>query len=301
MNLTADLRTEILETLPHQPKHRAVLEAMYIGDLLIIFWNWVNRIPPARHYTVHRSDTLNANPLAQEPSYREPLEHIVQLLASGQEVTRHLSRRITTGYQPQQSKKNLKRRQDLDLLLNDWGVHHLHLTTIIEPDGFVRRSKPLLFAVFREDNAYLIDIMSHSNWARDSIPEIILRNWPQAGLIHELKGVIGSRQGFTEHERIQLRNSGVVSPIEMDGKVFIFATGLSSAGTSMLAVRAAGQLLDTLKRFEDYLTLHPDYIAEAFQEKGVALPERLELHFTFLQSGYGVVEKTSGFLFRLTS
>ncbi|WP_439486800.1 hypothetical protein [Blastomonas fulva] len=301
MNLIADLRIEILETLPHQPEHRAVLEAMHISDLLIIFLNWVNRIPPPRHYTVHRSDALKANPLAQEPSYREPLEHIIDLLASEQEVTPHLSKRIKTGYEPQQSQKNLKRRRDLDLLLNDWGVHHLHLTTIVESDGFVRRSKLLLFAAFLGDNAYLIDIMSHDDWARDAIPEIILRNWPQAGLIHELPSVLGMRHSRTEKDRMQLRNNGMASPIEMDDKVFAFTPGLSTAGTSLRAVRAADQMLDTLKRFKNHLRHHPDYIAVAFQQKGIALPEKLDLHFTFLQSGYGVIEKTSGFLFRFTS
>ena len=39
-------------------------------------------------------------------------------------------------------------RPDLDLLLNNWGVHHLHISSIVEPDGFVKRDGPLLFVSF---------------------------------------------------------------------------------------------------------------------------------------------------------
>ncbi len=52
-------------------------------------------------------------------------------------------------YEPttSRSSKN-QRRSDLVLLMAEWGIHHLHLSTVMEADGFVRRTKDLLFAFF---------------------------------------------------------------------------------------------------------------------------------------------------------
>ena len=53
-----------------------------------------------------------------------------------------------------------------DDLYNDWGIHHLHLTSIRDKhpkyEYFVARSDYLLFAIFKESAAYFIDIYPHS-------------------------------------------------------------------------------------------------------------------------------------------
>jgi hypothetical protein len=300
MNLVADLRAEILRTLPHRPAHRSDLEAMETSELLVVYWNWMNRGPPRYRYRVHRSDALGANPLAHTEPYGSSLEHIVALLETGAAVTPHLSRGIKIGFQPQRTpKKNLKRRRDLDLLLNDWGVHHLHLTTVVESDGFVTRSGPLLFAAFRGTNAYLIDILEHQTWASDAIPHTIIRNWPGAGLIHEVKGVLGSRESYSESEKLALRQACIEVPFEVEGRVFQFGPALSTAGTSHLAVRGADRVLATLERFERLLQTHPNHIADTLASAGVKAPVVLDMRFVFLDSGYGVFERNTNFLFRL--
>lgn len=251
MDLIADLRSEILATLPHRPVDRAALEAMDTGELLIVYWNWMSRGPPRQHYNVHRSKELNANPLASAGRYGTALQHIIHLLESGSAVTPHLSRGITIGFETWRGPaKNLKRRRDLDLTLNDWGVHHLHLSTTIEADGFATRSGSLLFAVFRGKDAYLIDILDHQGWASDAIPLTILRNWPDAGLMHELNGVLGSREKYSAAEKLELRRAGIATPFEFEGKTYMFTSALSTAGTSHLAVMGAARVLDTIRNFE---------------------------------------------------
>lgn len=300
MDLIADLRSEILAALPHRPEDRAALGAMATSHLLIAYWNWMNRGPPQLQYKIHRSTELDDNPLTSAEPYRTALQHIVQLLEAGSTVTPHLSRGIAFGFDPNQgTKKNLKRRRDLDLMLNDWGVHHLHLSTSIEADGFVTRTRPLLFAAFRGSDAYLIDILDHSGWASDAIPLTILHNWPSAGLMHELKGFLGAGEAYSANEKLALREAGIETPFEFEGKTYLFRSGLTTAGTSHLAVRGAGQLLDTIAAFEKLLRDRPHYIAETLTEGGVTPPPEPDLHFVFLQSGYGVVERKTNSLFRL--
>jgi hypothetical protein len=71
-------------------------------------------------------------------------------------------------------------------MLNDWGVHHLHISTQVGVDGYVRRGGPLLFPVFRPQVAYLIDIMGHRDWTRHHVLEMLATEWPNEGAIHDL-------------------------------------------------------------------------------------------------------------------
>ena len=45
----------------------------------------------------------------------------------------------------------MHQKNDRDLLIADWGIHHLHFSTQIESDGFVIRTRDLLSAYFAPD------------------------------------------------------------------------------------------------------------------------------------------------------
>ena len=82
---------------------------------------------------------------------------IVRAIEAGEDLTPRLSRGVKTAYEPKPMRdKRLHRRRDLDLLIADWGVHHLHLGTTVCADGFVERGDDLLFAAFGDDTAYLL-------------------------------------------------------------------------------------------------------------------------------------------------
>ena len=51
-----------------------------------------------------------------------------------------------------------------DDLLNDWDIYHLHLGTNLHIDGFVKRTGPMLFVRFNEQNAYFKNVMGHGSW-----------------------------------------------------------------------------------------------------------------------------------------
>ena len=84
-------------------------------------------------------------------------------------------------------------------------------------------------------------------------------------------------------------------------QTYLFRSALTTAGSSHLAVRGAGQLLDTIAAFEKLLREHPRYIADTLTEGGITPPSAPDLHFVFLQSGYGVVERQMNSLFRLAN
>lgn len=180
MNFEDDIRRQILAELPHDSSLAAELAQKSVRDLLILYRNWPGRLIQPKPRKVHRSQELLRNPLCGDPAIKPGIELIITELEQGTNVNPHLSRDIRVGYQPKPAAKSgrASRRRDLDLLLNDWGVHHLHPSTQTEADRFMKRSSPLLFAVFRPGDAYLIDIVvSHSGWrARTS-----LGSWPRNG------------------------------------------------------------------------------------------------------------------------
>jgi len=209
---------------------------------------------------VHRSNALLNNTLATDQAYQLALEQIVANLESGQDITPFLSRGLKHGYESPNSRKpsHLGGRRDLDLLLNDWGVHHLHLSTNLDSDNFVKRTKHVLFAVFRPSDAYLIDIMEHGDWTRDHILKVMIKDWPHAGLVHQLNGVVGLETPVYESDRKGIRNAGINTPFEFGGKVYMPAAGLTGAGTSVWITTAANRLFHAVASFRRQLTEDPE-------------------------------------------
>jgi hypothetical protein len=300
MDFDADIREYVLKALPHRAADADALAELDVSQLLIIYVNWRERFVPQNARAVHISDELRTNPLITEGALSSPFKEICRKIERGGDLTPHLSRKIATGFeQPKSSKKNLGQRRDLDLRLNDWGIHHLHLSTVIEDDGFAARTGPLLFAAFQYQAAYLIQIYEHGAWTKKELIEIAIRNWPDAGIVHELEGVLGLAQSYTETEHLSLRNAGINSPIEYAGKVYMSPRGLSTAGTSTTAVRHAGRLLDVADQFRNRLKNDPSWLATILATEGIACPEKPEFKFVFDERGYGVLELESRAFFRL--
>lgn len=270
---------------------------MHMSELLTLFFNWRDRSVPARPRTAHRSAALSANPLAVDPQYKPGLDRIIALIEAGQELTPHLSSGINNAYQS----KGPVQSSHLDLLLNDWGIHHLHLGTAIQKNGLVKRTGPLLFAVFRRDDAYLIDIMKHGKWADDSVIRTIVQEWPSAGIVNQLRGFTGLGAPVLEDRRMKLREAHLMGMIEINGAVYSPAKMLMTSGTSLQHVQAADEVLRRVRVFEELLENSPDYITTTLTQHGVTPPPVPDLHFAFFsEDTYGIVERHTDVGFSLT-
>lgn len=297
MGLTDSLCNCILTNLPYDrdnPDVDAALRAMPPGQLLVTYINWQNRLISAVPRKVLRSSAFDGNPLALERS--TAIKKIVKDIERGRDLTKYLSRGVKVGFAlpPNPNKKQLNRRQELDLLLNDWGIHHLHISTTVEADGFVERDGPLIFAVFKERTAYLIDVMNHE-WTNEHLIQVIVRTWPDAGLAFELKGIIPSEQTYMAEERAKLRGAGLSSCVNIDGRAFMPSSGISTAGTSTRASLTAMQILRTLKNFEEKIQANPVELLNFIRQNGGNLQSDPAFEFSFFDQGFGVIETTSGF------
>lgn len=76
------------------------------------------------------------------------------------------------------SKASIKEDEN-DLLLNNWGIYHLHLGKLDNSD-FSARTKLLLFIKIIDDNVYFLDIKEHGNFSSIDFTKIMHNNWEDA-------------------------------------------------------------------------------------------------------------------------
>lgn len=274
------VREWVIRQLPVDQNDRnlaAHLSAMDAHDLLIVYHNWQSRIPPAEPRTVHTSVALGNNTLTAQ--YQDPLTAITQDISGGNPLNKYLSRGIKIAAARPGNNPALPRRRDLDLLLNRWGIHHLHLSTNIEQDGFVTRTGHLLFAVFRQGHAYLLDIMDHGNWTALHPLEVLVREFPNSGAFHTMQGVVSLAYEPEEDELRSLRNHAVNTFNMIDGKAVMPAAGMVSTGTTISATRDSDMLLEAIRHFASNWDNIPTSRGEAEADTSVARPRVSDLIF----------------------
>lgn len=287
IDLKAVIRKWAIDTLPYDHNDSDVVTEINGKDareLLIIYHNWMSRHVFAAPRKVHVSAAYTVNPVTTQR--KADLDALIAKIEKGEELKPHLSTRVGVVLEP--SRKKLSRRKDLDLMLIEWEVHHLHISQQMQADGFVERDDPLLFAVFNRADAYLIDIMTHRDFNRDHVLEIMAREWPQARLLHELiappgQKILGLARHYSEDDRNLLRKAGINALVEIDGKVYKPAGGISTAGTSIRASLAADQVIRATERLEAALVNDPQQFQKFAQDYGTMWPKNPTFEFGLLQ------------------
>ncbi|MGB0684501.1 MAG: hypothetical protein ACPGOV_17490 [Magnetovibrionaceae bacterium] len=297
-----NIKNFILEKLPYDRSNVDVsdhLKSRNALDLLRIFVSWKRRLISRHPRNVLKSAEFEA--LSREINRPAEIAKLVSEIRRGDDLTPRLSRGVKTGFSlPTSPTKKLgpRHRPDLDLLLNDWRVHHLHISNEIDTDGFVKRGNKLVFAIFNYYTVYLIGIFDHKSWASKNIVEIALKNWPDRRLFIELLGLLPGSD-CTDDQRHQLRNSGCPTPIDIGNRVF-FGTGkLTTAGTNWDYNRLASEIWQQIAWFEVQLNINYDFIANHWNTVGLKIPNKPRFSFAFFEHAYGFYEIESDFFLKL--
>jgi hypothetical protein len=241
------MREHMLAELPDDGSGE--LANMKLSDLLYAFGAYRPRPVSASPRQVYISPELETS--ARADDHRAELEAIVAKIKAGDDLRPHFSRSIDYPL-------------SLDRMLANLGVHHLHLSQELEPNGrFVKRTGNLLFVAFRPEHAYLIGIYGHkTDWALKEILEIVARNWPTIGIVHELRSVVGFEQDFDDETRLELQNAGIsASGLMVEGKAFT-TLGQTAAGAPVAASMFRMKVVWMLNDWRDNLD---ERLAEAAQ------------------------------------
>ena len=250
LDFEGDLRREIVKAMSGaitDPADRVTFEAESTRNMLVWLLNWCRRLVEPKPRKVLRARGFN-----QSEAVVRNAEKVNLLLAKiriGTEVTPHLSKDIKSFYSNPQP--TLKHRRNLDLLLNDWGIHHFHIQHELGQDGFVERGDPLLFGIVRSTTFYAIAVKGHGyDFVDEDLVREAVQTWPNDRLFVPLN-VLGTEGQASVEDRHLLRRAHISNSIQVDGRVYMPALGmLSTAGTSVVASRRASAILGTILGFQ---------------------------------------------------
>jgi hypothetical protein len=141
-----------------------------------------------RRITKRPRDVLWSNELrarACSVDERRAVEVIAAGLERGDDMTPRLSRSI------RRSVRETLADRSYDGLLTDWGIHHLHLGDKLEGDGFVDRTRALLFVFIKDATTHMVDVLEHrGSFTNHRLFQIIHDNWPDAIAEWRIPGAI---------------------------------------------------------------------------------------------------------------
>ncbi|WP_405168313.1 hypothetical protein [Paenibacillus sp. FSL H3-0286] len=283
VNVKMDFLSDWREFLISQFKQFPFLKQQdYINlplkKLSILYFNWLSRMIQPAIRKVHYSKEFSC-----PANLEKGLEFLTNKIRTGQDLTPHLSRKIN----------------DItynDGLLNVWEIHHLHLGVQEERDGFVKRDGDILYALFNENDAYLIQIMDHKSFCKQELVRIIHRNWTEVIEPYKFSDNVSLTHSSSDKDVGLLRKAGINTVTVVDGNVVYgsIGGGITCAGTSGMATMLSNRYQKWITQIEIHVHENIECYAKSIEETLGYSPK--ELSFTLEidnEHNFYVYEKNS--------
>lgn len=223
------------------------------------------------------------------PELKGGLKLIEEKIVSGKNIKPHQSRGL------------LKLDYD-DTLLNDWGIHHLHLGLNLENDSFMNRTGPVLFLRITDEFAYFINVMPHGSWTRQDMLKVLYKNWPESLEQFILEGALGVSFNPTDDEIKKLRKANIVTLLEIEPGVVLHSIGggYTTSGISTVVVQKTNKYLSEIEKMETRLKANFHLIEKTVLKNGFQMPSNPEFKLIFDKNGnMGVLEKSLNIAFNI--
>jgi hypothetical protein len=237
------------------------------------------RIPPTPR-TVLWSNELRGRPWVG--SEQMDVDRVAAELKRGLDVTPRLSRSV------RKSVRETVQDGSYDGLLTDWGIHHLHVGSKVEQDGFVERGNALLFVFVKDDAVHLLDLRDHKSFTNHQLFQIIHDNWPAAIAEWRAPGAVPGSLS-PKHDpswRRRTRERLNVGTEAADGTIYLPpGGGVMLSGHSSEADHQACAVLNLVHPADVWAREHEPWIRECIRkhapaEPAAALDLRFELEAT---------------------
>lgn len=273
--LKADLITE-LPFFPNNKITKEELEAKDLGDILIYYLHWKNRIIPARRRAVQIKPDVTADKRWKE--LKSGINGLLNKIRSGEDVTPHLSNRVHSyGYTPIENIKNgsTESWEDKDELLNLTGFHHLHLDMEIQSNGRAKRSDEVLFAHITRKTFTAIGIFDHSVFEKPAPNEVI----------------------ESERERLWSLHHKYASEGKPAGAAYLVGNVVSS-GLPLTFVRAADMYYSVIQQVDARLG-ERSFANELYTQGGVSPPKNFKFEWRINHLDLCVFDREANVLFEI--
>jgi hypothetical protein len=307
--LRDDIRTEVAKNLAKFRAREAEFSEIDNGVLLSIYLNWkyrhVHAHPRAIVYSVELSERMQTDEALYAPVKSEFAE-LTKMIAAGEDLLGHklLSPAIVRKpYELKPDYSRLTREDHLDLLLNEQGIHHLHLPGLQRKKG-----TPIVFAIFEPACAFFLDLARHDDYQTDRLARISYANWPgqhfRKIMADGLTDGKGNEIDLKDQQRTFIRNGAINCPIKVTDGLYVTpnAGGVIANGFAHAVVSLSDWIWNSLSLFviRRYRAGFEEYFLEA---TGKPLPTDPVFHFRMRDSKvdwvYLIVEEQTGSVFSL--
>lgn len=236
-NTYYEIEIDLLSDLKEQLKFRLIKAGIKTtsSNPIYDFFNFKKRFIEPKPRAIKKSKEFSC-----PAGYEVALSEIEGKILAGANLVPYLSKQIKdAGYS--------------DGILNDWNIHHLHLSCRIGKDGFVQRSDYQIFAFFTEDVCYLLQIYPHNKpnlYSTQEMIKIIDNNWPELIEKNKINGNLSI--SITDAEYAKLRKANVSTFVQTEpDKIFgVIGGGYMSNGSSHSALSASDFWHNTCKRVQ---------------------------------------------------
>ena len=191
-----------------------------------------------------------------------------------------------------------------------YGVIHLHLSAskdddkpVIQSDRFSKRSEYLLFAKFKNDAAYFIDVLHHPEvltpnnqagieWTSSAILLILENNWPELIENTKIPGatmIVGAGKPYnqTDLDIAALTANGITTFIQGKDGLYLPNLGVASSGDSTMAVKRATNLWNKCASYKLWYDEHYIEVWQDFERMLTSLkkeiPDSFDIHIDLLE------------------
>lgn len=235
-------------------------------DIFDTYCSYLSRLVETRSRKIHKADGFIC-----PKDVEEGLAWLEDKIENGKSVNAHLNKATKTN--------------KLDGLLYDWGIQHLHLGKKLDASGFVERTGFVLFAIFKADDVYFIDIRNHNGWSDTDLLEIVNKNWPN--LISNYRITGRSEINPSSSTITKFRKKGINHIIKLsDGNSFIpIGGGITAAATSIHSRRILIELIHKLGVAKSQIEKESRFFAKNLKPKGRAFRDRYKYVFVCKRKG----------------
>ena len=282
--LKIDLCGDLQEDLYKRLKKSGYKEVDY-DRAVYQYFNLQKRIVENKPRKIHKSKEFICPEL-----YKEALAEFENKISRGESIIPFLS-------------DKLEDASYSDGLLNDWNIHHFHLTRRFKQNGWAKRSDYELFAYVTDSDIYFIQIYSHKTpflYSQKELVKIIHENWPFLIEKNKIKGVKSLAEKLNDEQYEHVRNAHAATFIEVgENEVFgLIGGGYMSDGSSGEAMRNAVYCHNRLKKIEINIIHNIPYLCDAINSMSQIAENEYEIRllwigddheFTFVECKHHVV------------
>lgn len=207
------------------------------------------------------------------PEHLDALVQIENKIKIGNSINPYLSRKLI----------------DLDyndLLLNDWGIQHLHLGKTVytkgNHKGFIEGTKELLYVYFDEECAYFIKILGHSDFTAQILLQTIHDNWPDVLASNHNPHVSGDNLRDIEIKELRRKHANYCLALR-DGTSYLpIGGGMTGSGDNAYDVVRMHYLHDWAQRQTDHVLGSMPSVVERAKARGMQFSDPVVLRLKIL-------------------